>query len=184
MPKLTKRYVDSLKPNLEDIVHWDDELSGFGVRVRPSGRKTYIAKCRCRGRQIKMTIGPHGPITVEQARTKARSIIAEAKAGRDPAAEHSRLRKSPTVAELGHRFLNEYVPVHCRTTTAREYKRSVEIFINPEMGTRKVVDIERTEIAKLHHSLRDKPYQANRTLGVLSKMFESRRSLGIASRRV
>lgn len=171
MPKLTKRYIDSLKPEPGDVVHWDDGISGFGVRVRPSGRKTYIAKCRCRGRQVKITIGPHGPITVEQARTKARSIIAEAKAGRDPAADHSRLRKSPTVAELGQRFLNEYVPVHCRATTAREYKRSVELFINPEIGTRKVVDIERIEIAKLHHSLHNKPYQANRTLGVLSKMF-------------
>ncbi len=171
MPKLTKRLVDSLKPEASDVVHWDDALSGFGVRVRPTGRKSYIVKCRCRGRQIKMTIGTHGPITVEQARTKARGIIAEAKAGQDPSAEHSRMRKSPTMKDLGQRFLDEYVPTHCRSTTEREYRRSVELFINPEIGTRKVIDIERTDIAKLHHGLRDKPYQANRTLGVLSKMF-------------
>lgn len=73
--------------------------------------------------------------------------------------------------ELGQRFLGEYVPTHCRATTEREYRRSVERFINPEIGTRKVIDIERTDIAKLHHGLRNKPYQANRTLGVLSKMF-------------
>lgn len=171
MPKLTKRLVDSLKPEASDVVHWDDALSGFGVRVRPTGRKSYIVKCRCRGRQIKMTIGTHGPITVEQARTKARGIIAEAKAGQDPSAEHSRMRKSPTMKDLGQRFLDEYVPAHCRPSTEREYRRSVELFINPEIGTRKVIDIERTDIAKLHHGLRNKPYQANRTLGVLSKMF-------------
>ena len=171
MPKLTKRVVDALKPGASDIVHWDDGLSGFGVRVRPTGRKSYIVKCRCRGRQIKMTIGTHGPMTVEQARTKARGIIAEVKAGQDPSAEYSRMRKSPTMKELGQRFLDEYVPTHCRATTEREYRRSVELFINPEIGTRKVIDIERTDIAKLHHDLRDKPYQANRTLGVLSKMF-------------
>ena len=73
--------------------------------------------------------------------------------------------------ELGERFLDEYVPTHCRPSTAREYRRSVEIFINPKIGTRKVIDIERADIAKLDHGLRGKPYQANRTLGVLSKMF-------------
>lgn len=171
MSKLTKRLVDSLKPEVSDVVHWDDGLSGFGVRVRPTGRKSYIVKCRCRGRQIKMTIGTHGPMTVEQARTKARGIIADAKAGQDPSAEHCRMRKSPTMKELGQRFLDEYVPTHCRATTEREYRRSVELFINPEIGTRKVIDIERTDIAKLHHDLRYKPYQANRTLGVISKMF-------------
>ena len=52
-----------------------------------------------------------------------------------------------------------------------EYRRSVELFINPGIGTRKVSDIERKDIAELHHGLRETPYQANRTLGVLSKMF-------------
>ncbi len=171
MPKLTKRVVDALKSKASETVYWDDALSGFGVRVRPTGRKSYIVKCRCRGRQIKMTIGTHGPMTVEQARTEARAIIAEAKAGQDPSAEYSRMRKSPTMKELGQRFLDEYVPTHCRPTTEREYRRSVELFINPQIGTRKAIEVERTDIARLHHGLRDKPYQANRTLGVLSKMF-------------
>ncbi len=171
MPKLTKRFVDALKPAAFEIVYWDDDLAGFGVRVRPSGRKTFILKCRCRGRQIKMTIGTHGPITVEQARIKARTSIAEAKSGSDPSAEHSRMRGSPTMKKLGERFLEEYVPTHCRPTTEREYRRSVELFITPKIGTRKVIDIERSDVAKIHHELREKPYQANRTLGVLSKMF-------------
>lgn len=171
MPKLTKRLIDALKPESDDRVIWDDEVPGFGVRLRPSGRKSFIVKCRCRGRQIKITIGIHGTYTVEQARAHARRIIMEAKAGRDPSAEHSRIRKSPTMKELGQRFLDEYVPLHCRPTTAREYRRSVELFINPKIGTRKVMAVERTDIAQLHHDLRNKPYQANRTLGVLSKMF-------------
>ncbi|MEE9454669.1 MAG: site-specific integrase [Paracoccaceae bacterium] len=171
MLKLTKRFIDSIKPSEVDLVHWDETLPGFGIRIRPSGRKVYIAKCRCRGRQIKMTIGAHGPLTVEQARIKGREIIAEAKAGRDPSAAYSQLRKSPTMKELGKRFLEEYVPTHCKESTAKEYRRSVELFINPKIGTRKAIDIVRSDIAKLHHDLRDKPYQGNRTLGVLSKMF-------------
>lgn len=171
MPKLTKRLIDGLKPGNADRVVWDDEVPGFGVRVHPTGRKSYIVKSRCRGRQIKITIGTHGTYTVEQARAHARRIIMEARAGRDPSAAQSRIRKSPTMKELGQRFLDDYVPLHCQPTTAREYRRSVELFINPKIGTRKVLDVERADIAQLHHDLRDKPYQANRTLGVLSKMF-------------
>ncbi|HUS95525.1 MAG TPA: tyrosine-type recombinase/integrase, partial [Hyphomicrobiaceae bacterium] len=61
--------------------------------------------------------------------------------------------------------------VRCKPSTRYEYKRSVELFIYPKLGTRRVTDIERRDIAELHHSFSHIPYQANRTLGVLSKMF-------------
>ena len=73
--------------------------------------------------------------------------------------------------QLGKRFLEEYMPNHCKPSTAYEYGRSVKFFINPRIGARKVKDIKRSDIAELHHALRETPYQANRTLGVLSKMF-------------
>ena len=61
------------------------------------------------------------------------------------------------------------------TTASRarhyEYRRSVELFIEPRIGIRKVTEIQRSDIAELHHGMRNTPYQANRTLGVLSKMF-------------
>ena len=63
MAKITKRTVDALEPRDREHVLWDDEIKGFGVRVRPSGRKTYIVKYRDRGRAVKVTIGPHGAIS-------------------------------------------------------------------------------------------------------------------------
>ncbi len=55
MPKLTKRTVDSLKPGEADYFVWDAEIIGFGVRVMPSGAKTYqVACCRFRGQQVKL----------------------------------------------------------------------------------------------------------------------------------
>jgi integrase len=171
MPKLTKRVVDQIIPESREIVHWDDELRGFGLRVWPSGRKVYVVMSRVKGRLRRITIGPHGPITAEQARIKAHQIISEAKAGGDPAKERDELRGAPRMRELGERLLIEHVAVRCKPTTQAEYKRSVEIFINPKIGARKVTDIERRDIAELHHSMRHIPYQANRTLGVLSKMF-------------
>lgn len=171
MAKLTKRTVDLAAASKAATTLWDDELKGFGLRVWPTGRKVYVVKCRIKGRQRFITIGPHGPITPDQARFRAFAILSEARNGRDPARELDQTRKAPTVKSLGERFLKEHVAVRCKPSTQAEYKRSVELFINPRLGTRKVTDIERRDIADLHHSLRHIPYQANRTLGVLSKMF-------------
>ena len=115
-----------------------------------------------------MTIGTHGAVTPSYARVRAAEIITDARAGKDPA---GRKTDAPTMRALGRRFLDEYVPAHCKPSTAEEYRRSVKLFIDPRIGSRRVPDIQRSDIAALHHGLRDTPYQANRTLGVLSKMF-------------
>ena len=75
------------------------------------------------------------------------------------------------MADLGRRFLEDYVPVHCKPSTREEYRRSVTLFIDPAIGETRISEVQRKDIAELHHGMRDKPYQANRTLGVLSKMF-------------
>ena len=171
MPKITKRTVDALAAQERERIVWDDDLKGFGVRVHPTGRKVYIVKTRYRGRAVKVTIGPHGAVTPAEARTRAAEIVTGARAGKDPAGWNGRNANAPTMRELGKRFLDEYVASHCKPSTAEEYRRSVELFIDPRIGSRRVPDIQRSDIAALHHDMRDTPYQANRTLGVLSKMF-------------
>ena len=168
MAKITKRTVDALAGQERERVVWDDDLKGFGVRVHPSGRKVYIVKTRYRGRVIKMTIGPHGAVTPSYARVRAAEIITDARAGKNLAGRNT---DAPTMIALGKRFLKEYVSTHCKTSTAEEYRRSVKLFIDPRIGRYRVPDIQRSDIAALHHDMRDTPYQANRTLGVLSKMF-------------
>ena len=168
MARITKRTVDALVAHDRERVVWDDDIKGFGVRVHPTGRKAYIVKTRYRGRVIKITIGTHGAVTPSYARVRAAEIITDARAGKDPA---GRKTDAPTMRALGRRFLDEYVPAHCKPSTAEEYRRSVKLFIDPRIGSRRVPDIRRSDIAVLHHYLRDTPYQANRTLGILSKMF-------------
>ena len=168
MPRITKQTVDAIKPDDRERVVWDDDLKGFGVRVHPSGRKVYIVKTRYQGRIIKMTIGPHDAVSATYAHVRAAEIITDARAGKNPKGRRS---NAPTMRALGERFLKEYVPNHCKPSTAAEYRRSVEHFINPRIGKLRVPDVQRSNIAALHHDLRETPYQANRTLGVLSKMF-------------
>ena len=171
IPRLTKRTVDALKANGADAVHWDGELTGFGVRVRKSGRKYYVVQTRIDGKLRWFTLGPHGPLSPDQARGRALEILALAKKGIDPRDAAARREAEPSMADLGRRFLEEYVPVHCKPSTQQEYRRSVRLFVDPVIGALPVGEVQRKDIAALHHGLRDKPYQANRTLGVLSKMF-------------
>jgi integrase len=171
MIKISKRIVEALEIQDRDVDYYDDDLKGFGVRVRPSGRKTYFVMMRHRCVMRRFNIGSHGAVTAESARLKAKQIISDLAIDKNPTAEQEAVRNSVTVRSLGERFIEEYVPCHLKPSTAGEYKRCVEIFINPEIGTMKLVSVERTDIAKIHHQLRHIPYQANRVLGVLSIMF-------------
>ena len=171
IPKLTRRAVEALKANGADTVYWDGELTGFGVRVRKSGRKNYVLQTRVRGKLCWFTIRQHGRITPDEARVAALEILAQTKKGIDPRDANAKRKAEPVMTELGRRFLEEYVPTHCKPSTQGEYRRSVELFIDPAIGEMRIAEVERKDIAKLHFDLREKPYQANRTLGVLSKMF-------------
>ena len=171
MPKLTKRAVDALQPQATDFFVWDSQIAGFGVRVMPSGAKSYQAQYRKGGRTRRVALGRHGKITVEEARKLAKDVMGQVAMGENPAEEISLHRRAPTVASLCDRFFREHAQERCKPTTQKEYRRALNLFIKPAIGGFKGIDVERKDIAALHHKYRDTPYQANRTLQVLSKMF-------------
>ena len=179
MIRISKRTVEALEPQGRDVDHYDEDLKGFGVRVRPSGRRTYFVMMRHKCVMRRFTIGSHGAVTPESARLKAKQIISDLAIDKNPTEVEDAVRNSVSVRSLGERFVEEYVPCHLKPSTQGEYKRCVEIFINPEIGTMKLVSVERTDIAKIHHQLRHIPYQANRVLGVLSIMFNLAESWGL-----
>lgn len=172
MPRLSKRTVDALKPGDKDYFVWDSDMAGFGLRVWPTGRKVYLIQYRdAGGRTRRKGLGKHGIVTADNARSEARDLLAAVAKGANPSEETKRKKGAPPVEQLCERFLTEYVPSHCKESTQKEYRRNVELFIKPRIGKMKVADVERSDIADLHHAHRDIPYQANRTLGVLSVMF-------------
>jgi len=171
MTKITKRSVDAAAPTEKEFFLWDDELKGFGLRVYPSGRKMYLAQFRAGGRLRRVNIGLHGAVTPDLARTEAMKHLSQVRLGADPAGDRDRRKASPTIKEFGQRFLDEHVASHCKPSTQAEYKRSVELFINPKLGSHRIIDITRADVVEMHQSMKATPYQANRTLGVLSIMF-------------
>jgi Site-specific recombinase XerD len=135
---------------------------------------------RVGGRQRWLTIGRHGsPWTPDNARREALRLLGLKAAGHDPASERDRLKGAITIAELGKRFLREYVPQHCKPRTTEEYQRAVEQCINPIIGRHRIADLTRSDVAQLHHHFRDRPYQANRSLAVLSKMMNLAEAWGL-----
>lgn len=166
--KITKTVVDKLQPS--EIV-WDADVRGFAVRCQRRDR-VYVLKYRLNGRQRWYTIGKHGsPWTVERARNEARRILGHVAEGKDPASEKQSERDLPTVADLAALFLAEHVGTKSSKRTEAEYRRLVERFVKPELGRRKVDDVTSADIRKLHFKLRSTPYQANRVLALLSKLF-------------
>ena len=70
---LTKRKIDSFEyegQNGSRDVRWDDRLPGFGVRIYPNGKRSFVLSYRCHGRKRLMVLGPYGVLTLEQARDK------------------------------------------------------------------------------------------------------------------
>ncbi len=171
MPKITKRLVDAAEVRDKDYIICDNLLAGFAVRVLPSGRRYYVVQYRIGARYRRMSLGRHGVLTAETARRKAFKLLAAVKDGEDPAGDRQESRKAITVAELAERFDKEHIAVRLKPGTAREYRRNLRRFIRPAIGRLKVIEVTRADIARFHHDLRHIPYQANRNLEVISKMF-------------
>jgi hypothetical protein len=178
--KITKRTVDQLSPGSQDVLRWDAEVKGFGIRCRTSGAKHYVLKMRIGGRQRWITIGRHGsPWTPETARREALRLLGLRATGQDPATQRDRQKGAITIAELADRFVREHVEPHCKPRTAEEYQRAVEHYIKPCLGGHRITDLTRADIVQFHHEHRDRPYQANRSLAVLSKMMNLAEAWGL-----
>ena len=171
MPKLTKRFVDAAEIQAADHFIWDDDLAGFGLRVLPSGRKGYMVQYRVGRRSRRISLGSSSVLTCEQARTRAIAILSAARNGVDPAAKRDADRQAITVKQLADRFDEEHVAVRVKESTAKGYRRLLKLTIVPALGRHRVTEVTRADIAKLHHDQRHIPYEANRCLEVISKMF-------------
>jgi len=125
-------------------------------------------------------IGQFGIVTAELARREATIKLGSVRgADGDPAALRDANRQSTTMKELGQRFLDQYVPVRCKPSTQAEYRRCVELFLDPFFAKQRVRSVTTADVAELHGSLSHISYQANRVLGVLSKMMNLAETWGI-----
>tara|TARA_R110000868_G_scaffold4965_1_gene30854 strand:+ start:195 stop:1121 length:927 start_codon:yes stop_codon:yes gene_type:complete len=168
--KLTKRVVDSIPTNGADLKIFDSQVPGFHVRVKPSGSKSYALKYRASGRQRNVTIGRHGVITPDQARSEAFRLLAAISDGDDPSAERKSALKDPTLEQFWEEYLERHAIPRKAPGSVKEDRSLWRLYIRPPLGHIKVNAITRQDIARLHTSRRSTPYGANHMLCLLSKM--------------
>lgn len=173
MSKLTKRLVESIVPDSEKMIkQWDSEIKGFGVIILPSGRRTYCVQYRNAQRVKKMfKIGVHGQITTEEARSLAKKYLSDVVHGQDPASKKKDDRDLPLVKDLAQDYLDRYAETRKRQRSIREDQKLLKNIILPALGNQPLTIVSRRMIEALHNQLQKTPYQANRVLALLSKMF-------------
>lgn len=171
MAKLTKRQIEALEVQDKDYFVWDPELSGFGIRVFPTGRKQFVLQYRFGKTSRRMSLGRFGAITPDQARGLALEALVKIRQDIDPQLQKREKRTALTVRELAQRFDEEHIEVHLKASTAKEYRRNLKLFILPAIGHLRIIDVTRADIAKYHQDWRHRPYQANRNIEIISKMF-------------
>jgi integrase len=172
--KLSKTVVERIKAADQDVVVWDNTLPGFGVRVKPSGVRSYIIQYRNRNTSTsrRLTIGQHGPLlTLDQAKKQARAMLADAMRGEDPVEIRKTARRAPSIADLAVDYLERHAVPKKRPKSVRDDRAMLDNIILPKLGAKKVDAIGRRDVEAIQVGMKDRPYQANRVLSLLSKMF-------------
>ena len=172
--KLSKMVVERIKAADQDVVVWDNTLPGFGVRVKPSGVRSYIIQYRNRNTSTsrRLTIGQHGPLlTLDQAKKQARAMLADAMRGEDPVEIRKTARRAPSIADLAVDYLERHAVPKKRPKSVRDDRAMLDNIILPKLGAKKVDAIGRRDVEAIQVGMKDRPYQANRVLSLLSKMF-------------
>ena len=180
--RLTKRLVESHRSDARDIILRDSEIKGFLCKITPRGHRVYMLYYRTKdGQERRPKIGVHGEITCDQARKIAQQWKAEVAAGSDPSAHKSASRQAPTVSQLCDRYLEEHAKGRKKPSSLRNDAQMIVRFIKPDLGARKVASGTVEDISRLHQRLRNTPYQANRLLALLAKMFNLAEAWGLRS---
>ncbi len=188
--KFTTSLIDAIEPTGKEFTVWDSVIPGFGLRVRPTGAKSFVFVYRTSGGRAgatrKVTIGDAAKLRLEPAREKAKELAGLAFAGIDTAKERAEEkqtlkaeREAPTVSDLLDRFIEDHARAHLKEKTWREYERLADKILKPEIGDLKVAAVTTADVSTMHHRLRGKPTQAALAVRVLSSAFSCAQEWGL-----
>jgi integrase len=171
--RISKRTVDALACQNDKTkeVLWDDALSGFGVKALPTGAKTYIVQYRQHGRSRTLRLGDHGRLTPDEARSLAKQALGAVEHGADPIEERRQERAVRTFAGVAGDWLQLHVEAKRKGRTARGYADLLRLHVLPALGSLRITDVRRVDVARLHSKMRKTPGAANRTLAVVSAIW-------------
>ena len=175
MMRLTAATIRALKlpPGATDRVYFDEDLPGFGLRVRASGVHSWMIQYAIAGRTRRVVLGLASALDPGKARATAKDLLAQVRLGRDPAAEkdRARVRAAETFGALLPRFLERQrtrLKPRSYVETARHLQRHAKALHGSpiEAVTRRTIAARLAEIEK-HNG----PAARNRVRASLSAYF-------------
>lgn len=176
MTKLTKTYIDKIKPPESGYdLHWDEQDRGFGMRVTKDCKRTYIAQGRVNGKEARISIGPHGVFTADQAREVAREHLRSMRLGIDPRdVAKERAAETVSLREVADAYKRDrQLKDSSKAEIERHVTTTFEAWLNKPVSSisREAVTKRFNEIK--NHGLRGggpAPAQANQGFSILRAM--------------
>lgn len=173
--KLTDRSVKAAKPPEKGRAHhWDDEIRGFGLRVYPSGTRSFVYRYTSpeTERRRLVVLGEYGALTVARARKKAETYRGRVLEGADPEPEKEPEARPPTMSEFSDVYLKRMTKRWAEKTRA-EYERRLDKHVKPVLGRARLDTIARADVAKLLDKIAEDsgPYESNRVHELIRAMF-------------
>ncbi|MGU3493668.1 tyrosine-type recombinase/integrase [Xanthobacteraceae bacterium A53D] len=178
--KLNRRNVAGLQAGAAAAVWFDTDLKGFGLRIMPTGARSWIVEYRpgAGGRGVaKKRVKVGGPeLSPEQAREAAEKLLAAVSLGGDPAAARAAERESLSVKDMLDEYLKRHVRPKRKAATVDFYERSIRVHLVPALGSKRAGQMTRSDVAKMHTDVADKArgggrFAANRALAILSAAY-------------
>ena len=87
--RLTDAAIARLRSREREYTVWDSRVSGFGVRVRPSGGRSYVLLCDAGGRSSRVSLGPVSTMSIAQARRECLARQAAHEPDKETAPTHA-----------------------------------------------------------------------------------------------
>ncbi|KQY17101.1 hypothetical protein ASE23_00045 [Rhizobium sp. Root73] len=181
---LTKKPMILTKDKVEEIMaldppnktkfYFDEDLTGFGLYRTTTGTGTWFAEFRpvAGGSKKRMKLGRVGILKPNEAREAARKAIAHAGLGKDLAKDRSDERASVTVKTLVSNYIEEFVAVNKKASSAEFYRTIAKKHIDPSIGTNKAVTLTRVDVQRAHSKMsRVAKISANRAMKLLSAAY-------------
>ena len=172
---LTKRSVETLSPSAGPWIAWDDKLTGFGVRVQPSGTKSFLINYRANGGgryspNRRLVIGRFGRMTAAEARRGAQSLLGRVAAGEDPAAQRAEARGLPTLGEAFEDYMK--VNPNRSANTNKVYRQNLRVNLS-DWVNRPLNAITRRDVETRFHRITEQHgwAGANQTMKMLRSLY-------------
>ena len=178
----TDKTLRSLKPNSGKRQYvWDSKLAGFGLRLAPSGKKTFVLKYRFKGHQRMVTLDDYPALSLAEARSQAHAIVGRAHEGVDPNQTELLPSKIGTFAAV----LDDYIEKHCKAATRSETRKEVERVLRkeflPAWRTRDIGEIGKVDVVAILDAIiaRGAPSAANHAFTYINHLFNWAVSRGV-----